>query len=362
MIKGKFSTYIGIAALFLSACGPHSLNNSLHNPVTLEMVEWSDTPVIKRGNPGTELNRFGFEGGTVIKKDGVYNLFTAEMVDTPWNVKMKLAHWASNDEFTWKRVSTLVESSGNFTGSDIRAACWSPMPFFNKEQNRWNLFYVTYKSKPNNDTASFVNHAGRIWRAESQVSGYEGLGGPYKDLEIVMTPEIDGDPWEGLQGVDSYYVFEVGNNFYALYGSCNTQKLPVDSFRIGLASAPSMAGPWKRMSDKNPLQLEDNFVENPIVTKVAENKFLMIFDSGGKGIGYAFSTDGINWSHRKLLILEDKMKKWWTLLRTPMCLIKEDNDTYTIFFTAFTGGDYGNFVKNNGFACIGRLKVKLIFN
>jgi hypothetical protein len=341
---GKYRSYlvslmvISILLVCMISCHNGMASSEIENPLEIKLVEWSDTPVLKRGDPGTELNLFGFEGGSVIKRDGIYNLFTAEMVDTPWNVKMKLAHWVSTDQFNWKRVSTIVESSGNFTGTDVRAACWSPMPFYNEKQGRWNMFYVTYKSKPNNDTASFVNHAGRIWRSESQTPGIEGLGGPYSDVEVIMSPEVNGDTWEGLQGVDSYYVYQVNGKFYALYGSCNTQKLPVDSFRIGLATAPEMAGPWVRMSSENPLQIGDNFVENPIVTKLKDGNYIMIFDSGGKGIGYSFSPDGVNWSNRKLLILEDYMKKWWALLRTPMCLIEEEDGDDTIIFTAFEGG------------------------
>ena len=52
--------------------------------VTLTIVEQRDTPVIRRGDPGTELNKYGFEGGCVIKQNGVYHLFTSEMVGDPF--------------------------------------------------------------------------------------------------------------------------------------------------------------------------------------------------------------------------------------------------------------------------------------
>jgi hypothetical protein len=40
-------------------------------------------PVIAKGMPGTEHNKYGFEGGCVLKLDGVYHLFTSEMVAVP---------------------------------------------------------------------------------------------------------------------------------------------------------------------------------------------------------------------------------------------------------------------------------------
>jgi len=52
--------------------------------VTLTIVEQRDTPVIRRGDPGTEQNKYGFEGGCVIKQNGVYHLFTSEMVGDPF--------------------------------------------------------------------------------------------------------------------------------------------------------------------------------------------------------------------------------------------------------------------------------------
>ena len=91
---------------------------------------------ITKGAAGTEENKYGFEGGTVIRlKDG-YHLFTSEMAGDPRWVKMKLAHWFSSDGIQWNRISTVRESSGDFTGKDPRAAIWSPMPFFNETKNR----------------------------------------------------------------------------------------------------------------------------------------------------------------------------------------------------------------------------------
>ena len=124
--------------------------------LVLEVVAHHE-PVIKRGDPGTEDNRFGFEGGTVMKLDGQYQMFVAEMVGVPWNTKMRLAHWRSPDGIHWERISTLFESSGDYTGRDPHAAVWSPMPFYNKEEGRWNPFYVTYKSQPDNDIARLKN-------------------------------------------------------------------------------------------------------------------------------------------------------------------------------------------------------------
>jgi len=137
----------------------------------LIILDQPDHPLIKKGDPGTEDNKHGFEGGSVVKLNGTYHLFTSEMVGDPLWVKMKLAHWTSPDKRTWKRVSTLYESSGNFDGADPRAALWALMPVFNDKDNRWELFYVAYRSQPNTAEKWLNNYEGRIWRAVSTRPG-----------------------------------------------------------------------------------------------------------------------------------------------------------------------------------------------
>jgi hypothetical protein len=97
----------------------------------------------------------------------------------------------------WRRVGTLFSSSGDNTGTDPRAALWAPMPVYNSTEQRWNLFYVAYRSKPNVPPAWYLNYDGELVRAVSQVKGREGIDGPYRDAGIVMRPGPGSDNWEG---------------------------------------------------------------------------------------------------------------------------------------------------------------------
>ena len=171
----------------------------------LTILDQPDHPLIKKGDPGTEDNKYGFEGGSVVKRNGSYHLVTAEMVGDPFWVKMRLGHWASQDRTNWKRQSTLYESSGNFDGTDPRASLGAPMPIFNDQDNRWDLFYVAYRCAPDTPDKWLGNHEGRIWRAVSTRPGQDGIGGPYKDVGVILEPGKDSDPWEGLQGTDSFF-------------------------------------------------------------------------------------------------------------------------------------------------------------
>ena len=140
----------------------------------LVLVRQHPTPVITTRTPGAEGIRYGFEGGRAVKVGGTYHLFTTEMVSDPMWVKTRFGHWTSRDRLAWTRVATVRESSGEFEGKDPRAALWSPLAVWDPGEDRWNLFYVAYRSMPTDGTRFLLNHAGEIWRAVSKASGPEG--------------------------------------------------------------------------------------------------------------------------------------------------------------------------------------------
>ena len=223
------------------------------------LVEQYPSPVIARTSPGTEDNEYGFEGGRVVKVEGTYHLVTTEMSGEPMWVKTRIAHWTSPDRIHWKRVATLYESSGDYTGQDPRAALWGPMFVYNTEEGRWDLIYVAYRCAPNTKTEWRNNYEGRIWRAVSKQKGYAGIGGPYEDAGVILEPDANSQPWEGLQGTDSFFPYQVGKRWLGFYGSANTEHLPMQHWRVGLAEAPALAGPWKRLSEGNPVNIEKRF-------------------------------------------------------------------------------------------------------
>lgn len=302
---------------------------------TLIVTQQVDRPVLTIKSPGAEGNKYGFEGGRVLKLDDTYHLFTSEMTGDPHWVKMRLAHWTSRDRLHWTRRSTLFESSGDFTGKDPRAALWSPMPVFDDQEGRWNLFYVAYHCAPDTSKAWLTNHQGRIWRAVSKVKGIEGIDGPYQDVGIVLQPGRESDAWEGLQGTDSFFPFKVRNHWYAFYGTAHTETQPISGWQVGLASAPCLSGPWKRLSEMNPLKIEDFFIENPIVSTLPDGTLMAIYDNHAENaIGYAFSRDGIHWSRGKKLVVQNGNGVWAVEVRTPLGLIEESDGRFTLFYTA----------------------------
>jgi hypothetical protein len=294
-------------------------------------------PVITAQSEGAAGNKYGFEGGRVLKLRGIYHLFTSEMVGDPIWVKMKLAHWESQDRIHWKRIATLYESSGEFQGKDPRAALWAPMPVYDQKEERWDLFYVAYRSEPNTKTEWRNNFAGTIWRAVSKVSGPNGIDGPYQDAGIILQPDSESESWEGLQGTDSFFPYQVGTLWYGFYGSAKTEHIPITFWGVGLASAPTLAGPWKRCAGLNPLKIEKVFTENPIVTQLDDGTYAAVYDSPvPNAIGYTWSADGVHWSAGEAIIVQPQgTGKWADDVRTPLGLIPEGSDRFTVFYTGY---------------------------
>ncbi|HEX4311308.1 MAG TPA: hypothetical protein VHZ25_14845 [Acidobacteriaceae bacterium] len=301
----------------------------------LHVTRQCDHPVLTIQTQGAEGNKYGFEGGRVIKLGTTYHLFTSEMVGDPHWVKMKLAHWISPDRAHWTRRGTLFESSGDFTGQDRRAALWSPMPVFDPAADRWNLFYVAYQAAPDTSQEWRTNHEGRIWRAVSGTPGIDGIDGPYTDAGIVLERGSDSDPWEGLQGTDSFFPYRAAGKWYALYGSAHTERLPISLWQVGLASAPDLKGPWRRCTEANPLHVEPRFIENPIVTQLAGGTYVAVYDNHQPDeVGYAVSQDGVHWTPGRHLVVQSGNGVWATEVRTPLGLVDEGNGAFTLFYTA----------------------------
>jgi len=326
-----------------------------------EIIGGENQPVIDEGFSGTEGIQGGFEGGRVVKVGDTYHMFPTERAGEKEiemyydRVKTKIGHWTSKDAIHWKRESTILQASGTYAiteddnpMNDRRAAIWSYMPVFNEKANKWYGYYLAYtvhkEIQPNH---SF----GRIWRCESTVEGIHGISGPYEDKGIIMEPGLDSQPWEGRQGVASFFPYKVGDKYFGFYSGAypfsswaDYPKKSGKGWFVALAESNSLEGPWQRKNKGlEPIQsIHPTFVENPIVSQLPNGLYIAVFDGGPEGwghhlpnmMGYTLSRDGINWGEARYLPIETKVDKWWDIMRTPLCLIPEGNDVYTIVYNA----------------------------
>jgi hypothetical protein len=344
-----------------------------------EIIGGPDKPVIDEGMPGTEGIQGGFEGGTCVKVGNMYHMFPTERAGEAGmeayydRVKTRIGHWESTDAIHWKRVGTIYQASGKYAiaeednpMNDRRAAIWSYNAVFNEKEDRWYGYYLTYTVDRNIQP----NHSfGRIWCTKSKTKGMEGIGGPYDEGQLIMEPGLDAQPWEGRQGVASFYPFPVKDGWLGFYAGAYPFKTWADypkntgtGWFIGLAKSASMDGPWKRLDTTvNPVKnINPEFVENPLVYKLQNGAYITVFDGGPDGgahhfpnmIGYTLSKDGVHWSEARYLPFQTKVKRWWSTMRTPLCLIPEGDNVYTIIYAAYNQ-------PNKRFHPMGMVKVKM---
>ncbi len=307
---------------------------------TLKMISCHDGPVIGPDHPDVlkSNNVSGFETGQVVKIDGVYHMFVNEMFIRPHR-DLRVSYWTSNDAINWKRQSTIVNSLAERSHTNPRSEVWLTGVEFNEVENAWNIFYVAYRAgDAEKGEEARADYSGRIWRAKSVYDGVDGLAGPYADMGIVLQPDENSQAWEGQQAVASFNPWKVGGTWYAFYDGHN--HIPKGGWPTGLATAKDLNGPWERMPEKyNPVPIVDEFMENPVVSKLKNGKYLAVFDSfGDQEIGYSISDDGTNWGKEVRVKVQTKEDLWGMegdhAMRTPLCAIEEDDGTFTVIYTS----------------------------
>jgi hypothetical protein len=311
---------------------------------SLELIEGSDSPLIDQTNPGSIDNKYGYECGQVFLYKNDYNMFITERAVSANSGSdlTRTGHWKSSDGVSWTRVGTLQNSIN--VPTIPKYAIWSPMPVYDTNEERWNIFYVGYEEN---------NNYGRIFRAYSKVKGFDGLDGLYIDAAdtVLSYYDVNKNLWEDKQGVDSFYPFQVGSKWFGFYGSSDAASY----WDVGLATANSLTGHWTRVIN-NPVF---TYCENPIVITLSTGVKFCVYDDLAHGIedchsiGYGYSRDGVNWVQKYLSI---PMPKWAVSIRTPLSFINERNDIYIIYFTALTSGVW------TGYEKVGRIKVRLVKN
>lgn len=334
-MKVYSSFYLIIVILFFSQCQNSKISKPHYFDYSLELIDSSPVPLIDKNSPGSESNTKGYEGGTVFMNGGIFQMFVTEEING-W-VNTRTGYWKSEDGEHWKRVTTILESVDK--ANDPKNAVWAAMPFYNKNEDRWNLFYVGYERD------GVTN--GRIFRAVASKQGEDGLAGPYIDVPgtVLSYEDANKDPWEGSQGAAAFYAYQVGSKWFAFYASGNSKS----RWDEGIITADSLEGKWTRDDTPNPVL---TYSENPIVNQLKDGTFFCVFDDIAHGessstIGYGYSLDGVYWRQKFFTI---PMPSWAINIRTPQGMVPAGKDTYWIYFTANTA---------SGFDCIGRIKVKI---
>lgn len=337
----------------------------------LHLLQLDSEPVISNAHPDAAGNRFGFEGGTAFKVGSRYHLFTTEVYAEPKTTASRLVLWTSDNGARFARHSVLAETQGDPWDANHGGNPWSPMAVFDDERHRWSVFYVHYNRKPG--AADPWNMTGRIARLDSLTPGRDGIAGPYAPAGFIDFPG-PRDAWEGPAREVSFFPYRgAAPGWLAFYGS-NSAPDYIDPlskpqennaarilFHVGLAHAPRLDTAWSRVSERNPVLMDPEFIENPVVTRLRPDLFCAVYDGGNThAISYAFSHDGLAWQPERLLELPDA-PRWLHAMRTPLGLIDEGSGEYTLYFTAFDGVNPARVppLWHDGFGHVGRCRVAL---
>jgi hypothetical protein len=218
------------------------------------------------------------------------------------------------------------------------------MPSWDSNQQRYRLFYVEYKAGPSNASGWYWNYHGQIVSAISTVAGQAGIGGPYKDLGVVLQPDVESQSWEGLQGTDSIsppYLLPDNKTWAAFYGSAQTQHAGTTPHNLswynGLVTTSQLGGEFVRQRPSSLVDFNGGFSENPIVTYLpAKGLYIAVFDAldaEWEGFGVSWSIDGLSWDTPAAIVRVPGGA------RTPLAAMLEpggSGSTMSVFYTAYT--------------------------
>ena len=70
------------------------------------------------------------------------------------------------------------------------------------------------------------------------------------------------------------------------------------------------------------------------MTRLADGGYVAVYDTkADRSIGYTFSADGIHWSAGQHLVVQKGDGVWSNDVRTPLGLVEEGKDRFTLFYT-----------------------------
>ena len=329
------------------------MNENNATDYIMTVAKWNSEPVIDKNHRGSADNDRGYENGHVIKINETYHMVITERFDFKTrperggSVPARVGYWTSGDGDNWTRICTIVQ--GTATGraddyEDPKNNTWSASWYWNEDENRWNIFWR--------------GQCPYIYRYKSEVEGHGGMAGPYSEAKQI-SPPIEGvaQKWAGeiIASFSNIFIAQDGK-YYSFY-ACGVEE---DDWRyaVGLLNADSIDGPWTRTNPGNNAIFV--YAENPYVyiydNSRGEKVYFCVYDdlSDQHSIGYGYSTDGIHWTGKTLDLtgcVDWAQNDWFVAsVRTPCSLIKEDDGTYTVIFTAYGKDDYYN---------IGRVNVNI---
>jgi len=159
---------------------------------------------------------------------------------------------------------------------------WGCAPIYD-ENGKIHLFFARWQQGGNWKKIDWMN-SGQIVHAMADCPE-----GPYDVLEVVLKGR-GHDYWDGT-GVINPQIYKFDGKYVLLYTGINTKSTRKIQ-AIGMAVADTLNGPWKIISDREPLVTISNYKEqfdsilcnNPALLKAPDGKFYLYYK--GRSILY----------------------------------------------------------------------------
>lgn len=229
------------------------------------------------------------------------------------------------------------------------------MPVYDESAGVWRLFVVCYRLGV---LRTCGQTDGEIIMRTSSTAGRSGLGGPYPEASTAVVLNMQGvggapSSYEGSgaagtqdQGTDSFFPYQLPSGTWAAFFGSHRRDNTTLQWQVGLATAPTLAGPWTRAHAMNPVALEPDgkqATENPIVSRTQDGAWLVaVWDAlrlaAPHEVGISYSADGLQWSSAQYVSVWDGAGVApCGDIRTPLGLVPEPQMGRGVYSLLFTG-------------------------
>lgn len=342
MARGVIASFLGMFVMACSGCGgaggsaPSTSETQAVAPQsqpTAQVIAFEPNPVMTRGAPGT------WDNGDVLNPSVV--TFGGKLIN----------YYSGWDGTVWR--------TGYATSTD-NGLTWTKAPSPVLDLDKWTTKYIAA-----NGSNIVINGQMYMYFQGETPDNHQltGLATSTDGINFTMLPDPVlpvGAPgtYDDLHAADPY-VIRVGDEYWMYYSACT------HDYKFTMARATSKDGVhWTKDAQPvfaagEPGSFDDIGDAEPSVI-YQDGVYFMIMTSNKdekRSLGWATSTDGVNWTKRGNLVPDSMIPAWaQALMCDPTPIPTGNNDgTYYIFFGASGKSSAAQSVDGQ----IGRLTVKL---
>ena len=307
-------------------------------PPRLVLVRQHPTPVITTRTPGAEGIRYGFEGGRV----GEGRRHVPPLHDRDGG----RPHVGRRPASATGRAATASRGRGSRPSASRAASSRGRtrarrsgrrFPCGTRPRAAGTSSTSAYRSMPTDGTRFLLNHAGEIWRAVSRTTGPGGHRRPVRGRGRRDEAGPRLAPLGGPAGHRLVLPVAGGGRWRAFYGSARTETKPIGHWLVGPAEAAVARRPVAARARGQPGPDRGALHREPDRDRGAGRRVAWPSTTARRRTASAGRgrEDGVRWGKGQGLVVQPKAGEWAKEMRTPLGLVPEGGDRFTLFYTGF---------------------------